>query len=429
MQHNGNGEERQSANQSEPQLQGTPSGSIPHIPGRDTLSDPTLFQLPAQSKLEFKRNAVTEDYKITTQVLGLGISGKVMECYCKKTGEKCALKILYDSPKARREVELHWRVSGGPYIVHILSLYENMHQGKKCLLIIMECMEGGELFSHIQARGDQAFTEREAAEIMRDIGTAIEYLHHMDIAHRDVKPENLLYTTKETNGVLKLTDFGFAKETTLHNSLQTPCYTPYYVAPEVLGPEKYDKSCDMWSLGVIMYILLCGFPPFYSNTGQAISPGMKQRIRMGQYKFPNPEWAEVSEEAKQLINQLLKTDPNERMTIGQFMNHPWINQSMVVPPTPLHTSRVLTEDRELWDDVKVPARLQNHRSHTGDGGLDQITRGPVWSVTHIICFQHVNMTHLKNAYGLGELSCYGNRNCMFHFVTLHLPILPHLPCK
>uniref|UniRef100_A0AAQ6AJL7 non-specific serine/threonine protein kinase n=1 Tax=Amphiprion ocellaris TaxID=80972 RepID=A0AAQ6AJL7_AMPOC len=264
----------------------------------------------------------------------------------------CLSQILYDSPKARREVELHWRVSAGPYIVRILSLYENMHHGKKCLLIVMECMEGGELFSRIQARGDQAFTEKEASEIMRDIGTAIDFLHNINIAHRDIKPENLLYTTKERNGVLKLTDFGFAKETTLHNPLQTPCYTPYYVAPEVLGPEKYDKSCDMWSLGVIMYILLCGFPPFYSNTGQAISPGMKRRIRMGQYEFPNPEWAEVSQEAKDLIHQLLKTDPNERMTITQFMNHPWINQSMVVPSTPLHTTRVLTEDREMWEDVK-----------------------------------------------------------------------------
>ncbi|MED6247094.1 MAP kinase-activated protein kinase 3, partial [Ataeniobius toweri] len=97
---------------------------------------------------------------------------------------------------------------------------------------------------------------------------------------------------------------------------------------------------------------LCGFPPFYSNTGQAISPGMKQRIRLGQYEFPNPEWADVSQEAKQLIVQLLKTDPSERMTIGQFKNHPWISQSMVVPQTPLYTSRVLTEEKELWDDVK-----------------------------------------------------------------------------
>ncbi|KAM4769022.1 MAP kinase-activated protein kinase 3 isoform 2-T5 [Cyanocitta cristata] len=261
------------------------------------------------------------------------------------------VKLLYDNPKARQEVEYHWRASGCPHIVHVLDVYENIHHGKRCLLIVMECMEGGELFSRIQERGDQAFTEREAAEIMRDIGTAIQYLHSMNIAHRDVKPENLLYTSKDKDTVLKLTDFGFAKETTV-NALQTPCYTPYYVAPEVLGPEKYDKSCDMWSLGVITYILLCGFPPFYSNTGQAISPGMKRRIRMGQYGFPNPEWAEVSEEAKQLIRHLLKTDPTERMTVSQFMNHPWINRSMSVPPTPLHTARVLQEDKDHWDEVK-----------------------------------------------------------------------------
>ncbi|KAM6344605.1 MAP kinase-activated protein kinase 3 isoform 5-T18 [Alca torda] len=293
------------------------------------------------------------------------------------------MKLLYDNPKARQEVEYHWRASGCPHIVHVLDVYENIHHGKRCLLIVMECMEGGELFSRIQERGDQAFTEREASEIMRDIGTAIQYLHSMNIAHRDVKllecgtecrtiplmrdisslsslsfllvafqPENLLYTSKEKDTVLKLTDFGFAKETTVQNALQTPCYTPYYVAPEVLGPEKYDKSCDMWSLGVITYILLCGFPPFYSNTGQAISPGMKRRIRMGQYGFPNPEWAEVSEEAKQLIRHLLKTDPTERMTVSQFMNHPWINRSMAVPPTPLHTARVLQEDKDHWDEVK-----------------------------------------------------------------------------
>ncbi|XP_054833807.1 MAP kinase-activated protein kinase 3 [Eublepharis macularius] len=303
-------------------------------------------------KGEIKKHAVTDDYKISKRVLGLGINGKVLECFHKEKGQKCALKLLYDSPKARQEVDHHWKASGCPHIVHILDVYENIHHGKRCLLIIMECMEGGELFSRIQERGDQAFTEKEASEIMRDIGTAIQHLHAMNIAHRDVKPENLLYTSKGKDAVLKLTDFGFAKETTIQNALQTPCYTPYYVAPEVLGPEKYDKSCDMWSLGVIMYILLCGFPPFYSNTGQAISPGMKRRIRMGQYGFPNQEWSEVSEEAKQLIRLLLKTDPTERMTICQFMNHPWINQSMVVPPTPLHTARVLQEDKDHWDEVK-----------------------------------------------------------------------------
>ncbi|XP_077582988.1 MAP kinase-activated protein kinase 2 [Stigmatopora nigra] len=320
------------------QQQQNPAGLFPPF-----LSRPTL---------QIKKNAITDDYKVTNQVLGLGINGKVLEIFQRKTADKYALKMLQDCPKARREVELHWRASPCSNIVRIIDVYENLYQSRKCLLIVMECMDGGELFSRIQDRGDQAFTEREASDIMKSIGEAIQYLHAVNIAHRDVKPENLLYSTKRPSALLKLTDFGFAKETTSHNSLATPCYTPYYVAPEVLGPEKYDKSCDMWSLGVIMYILLCGYPPFYSNHGLAISPGMKKRIRMGQYEFPNPEWSDVSEEAKQLIRTLLKTEPTQRMTITEFMNHPWINQSMEVPQTPLHTSRVLKEEKDAWEDVK-----------------------------------------------------------------------------
>nr|XP_013013302.1 MAP kinase-activated protein kinase 2 [Cavia porcellus] len=319
---------------------------------RLVLLGATHPQFHVKSTLQIKKNAIIDDYKVTSQVLGLGINGKVLQIFNKRTQEKFALKMLQDCPKARREVELHWRASQCPHIVRIVDVYENLYAGRKCLLIVMECLDGGELFSRIQDRGDQAFTEREASEIMKSIGEAIQYLHSINIAHRDVKPENLLYTSKRPNAILKLTDFGFAKETTSHNSLTTPCYTPYYVAPEVLGPEKYDKSCDMWSLGVIMYILLCGYPPFYSNHGLAISPGMKTRIRMGQYEFPNPEWSEVSEEVKMLIRNLLKTEPTQRMTITEFMNHPWIMQSTKVPQTPLHTSRVLKEDKERWEDVK-----------------------------------------------------------------------------
>ncbi|XP_034725677.1 MAP kinase-activated protein kinase 2 [Etheostoma cragini] len=321
-------------------------------PGGQQNTTGQFLPYHARPSLQIKKNAITDDYKVTSQVLGLGINGKVLEIFQKKTGDKYALKMLQDCAKARREVELHWRASPCANIVCIIDVYENLYQGRKCLLIVMECMDGGELFSRIQDRGDQAFTEREASDIMKSIGEAIQFLHAINIAHRDVKPENLLYSTKRPNALLKLTDFGFAKETTSHNSLATPCYTPYYVAPEVLGPEKYDKSCDMWSLGVIMYILLCGYPPFYSNHGLAISPGMKKRIRMGQYEFPNPEWSDVSEEAKQLIRTLLKTEPTQRMTITDFMNHPWINQSMEVPQTPLHTSRVLKEEKDAWEDVK-----------------------------------------------------------------------------
>lgn len=135
-------------------------------------------------------------------------------------------------------------------------------------------------------------------------------------------------------------------------TLQTPCYTPYYVAPEVLGPEKYDKSCDIWSLGVIMYILLCGFPPFYSNNGLAISPGMKKRIRAGQYEFPEPEWKNVSDAAKRLITAMLNVDQAKRLTIDQVMRNPWIAQYTQVPQTPLHTDRVLKEGEEQWPEVQ-----------------------------------------------------------------------------
>ncbi|XP_052465842.1 MAP kinase-activated protein kinase 2-like [Carassius gibelio] len=327
------------------------ANSPPKFPNHQQQQNPVQFML-GKTSFQIKKNAITDDYKVTNQVLGLGINGRVLEIFHKRSGDKYALKMLHDCPKARREVELHWRASSCTHIVRIIDVYENLYQNRKCLLIVMECMDGGELFSRIQDRGDQAFTEREASDIMKSIGGAIEHLHAINIAHRDVKPENLLYTSKRPNAVLKLTDFGFAKETTSHNSLATPCYTPYYVAPEVLGPEKYDKSCDMWSLGVIMYILLCGYPPFYSNHGLAISPGMKKRIRMGQYEFPNPEWSEVSEEAKHLIRTLLKTEPTQRMTITEFMNNPWINQSMEVPQTPLHTSRVLKEEKDTWEDVK-----------------------------------------------------------------------------
>ncbi|XP_041655695.1 MAP kinase-activated protein kinase 2-like isoform X2 [Cheilinus undulatus] len=284
-------------------------------------------------------------------MLGMGINGRVLEIFHKESGGKYALKTLEDCPEARQEVELHWRVSLCPHIVPIIDVYKNLCQGKKCLLIIMECMDGGDLLRHIQDRGDQAFTEKEASDIMKSIGKAVHFLHCNNIAHRDIKPENLLFTSKKPDALLKLTDFGFAREITRINSLTTPCFTPYYVAPEVLGAEKYDRSCDMWSLGVIMYILLCGYPPFFSRHGLAISPGMKRRICTGQYKFPNPEWSKVSEEAKQLICHLLKTEPTQRLSITEFKNHSWINGSVKIQQTPAQPSCVLNEEQDVSEQV------------------------------------------------------------------------------
>uniref|UniRef100_A0A914BYX8 non-specific serine/threonine protein kinase n=1 Tax=Acrobeloides nanus TaxID=290746 RepID=A0A914BYX8_9BILA len=237
--------------------------------------------------MKFKTNPIKEDYRIGSQVLGIGISGKVVECERIASGEKFALKILRDVAKARREVELH-SVSNHPNIVRVYDVYENTYNGIACLFVVMECMRGGELFTQIQQKASSAFTEREAADIMFS----------------------------------------------------------------VLSTQKYDKSCDVWSIGIIAYILLCGYPPFYSLHGHPISPGMKSRIRAGQYSFSGPEWGRVSEAAKDLIRRCLNTDPGARIAMEQVMRHKWITHYNKAPETQLATMEVLKEEHESWPEVE-----------------------------------------------------------------------------
>uniref|UniRef100_A0A8C1RVT1 non-specific serine/threonine protein kinase n=1 Tax=Cyprinus carpio TaxID=7962 RepID=A0A8C1RVT1_CYPCA len=217
-----------------------------------------------------KKKVITEEYKLAGQVLGIGINCKVWEIFQKKC------------------MELHCRASSCPCIVGIKDVFENYYQG------------GRNLF-----------------------GFNFQFSPNW-------QPENLLYTLKHQNAQLKLTDFGFAKETTSHNCLTTPCYTPYYV---VLGPEKY-KSCDMWSLGVIINIMLLHFP---SEQILCILLGCVDTQTT--YEFPHPEWSQVSEEGHFMVCNTSN---------GTFCS----NKSVNVPPTHLHTSRVLKEESHVWDKVK-----------------------------------------------------------------------------
>ncbi|CAJ0948781.1 unnamed protein product, partial [Mesorhabditis belari] len=262
---------------------------------------------------------ITDDYKVSAEIIGIGESGKVMACYNKTTGEKYALKVLRDSPKARREVELHYLTSNHENVVTIHDIYENTFDGVKCLLMVVEFLEGGDLLSQFEGQGSVPYTEKKVGEIIRQIGAAVQFLHDMNIAHRDIKLENILCSSKGDDCVYKLGDYGFAKRPERNVLMESPCCTPYYAPPEVLGRERYDRSCDMWSLGVAMYILLCGYPPFYSMAGLALSPGMRARIAKGYYAFPHEEWDPVSDSTKNIIRNLLKTNPSERMTIHQLM--------------------------------------------------------------------------------------------------------------
>lgn len=297
--------------------------------------------------LKPKLNPISDDYIINRdKKLGVGLNGGVYACVNKKTHAEYAVKILRDSDKARHEIDLHWKACKNcSHIVQIIDVYENILKSHKVLYVIMECMHGGELFDKIRNKMNkkEQFTEKEVAKLMNQICAAIKSLHTMGIAHRDLKPENLLLTSKYDDAIVKLTDFGFAKES--ESGLKTPCYTPYYVAPEILSSTRYDKSCDIWSLGVIMYILLCGYPPFYSaHEDQAISPGMQRKIKAGAYTFPDKEWSKVSVEAKNLIQMMLEPNVDKRIKINEIVENKWISQYTSVSETPLESIAVIKEN-------------------------------------------------------------------------------------
>uniref|UniRef100_A0A0N5BGX6 non-specific serine/threonine protein kinase n=1 Tax=Strongyloides papillosus TaxID=174720 RepID=A0A0N5BGX6_STREA len=284
--------------------------------------------------MRVKNYSIDNEYVIDWQSeLGVGVNGKVISCVNKKSKQNYALKIIKDCPKARREIELHLLASQHPNIVKIYDVFSNKINDIEYLLVVMEFMMGGELFVKIQKKNCSGFTEKEASQVICKICHIISYLHDLNIAHRDIKPENLLFTDENENAELKLTDFGFAKYSPSEddNFTETPCYTPLYVAPEVLSSSKYCKSRDVWSVGIITYILLCGYPPFYSNNGQPISPGMKARIKKGQYDFPAPEWDTVSAVAKDFVKKLLEVDPANRLTIKEALKHKWITHFNKTP--------------------------------------------------------------------------------------------------
>jgi len=164
----------------------------------------------------------------------------------------------------------------------------------------MELVTGGELFDKIVEKGQ--YTENEASTIVKKMLSAVEYLHTQGIAHRDLKPENLLLKSTSDTEVM-ISDFGLSKIVSQQSIMDTACGTPYYVAPEVLLSTGYDKEVDLWSVGVITYLLLCGFPPFY---GESL-PEVFEQIMKADYDFPDPYWTDISSEAKDLIKKIISS--------------------------------------------------------------------------------------------------------------------------
>lgn len=187
--------------------------------------------------------------------------------------------------------------------------------------LVLELVRGGEVFDQIVAKN--YYNEKEAAHAVRQVARALAYLEEQGIVHRDVKPENLIYESNDTDANIKLTDFGLAKDISKFNTdkpLSDPCGTPGYVAPEILSGVKYGCKVDTWALGVILYIMLCGYPPFYSEDQQELFRAIKD----GKYAFDSPYWDEVSDAAKSVVRKLLVLDQDKRLSANQVLQEPWV---------------------------------------------------------------------------------------------------------
>ncbi|BHF59827.1 Calcium/calmodulin-dependent protein kinase type 1 [Sparganum proliferum] len=186
----------------------------------------------------------------------------------------------------------------------------------------MELVTGGELFDRIVDKG--SFTEKDASKLIQQILQATEYMHKQGVVHRDLKPENLLYHSPAQSSKIMISDFGLSRIEDSEYVTAVACGTPGYVAPEVLsardGKGSYGKEVDCWAIGVITYILLCGYPPFYDENDQELF----RQIRRVQYEFDSPYWDEISDSAKDFIRNLLKKDPQARYSCTQALKHPWI---------------------------------------------------------------------------------------------------------
>jgi calcium/calmodulin-dependent protein kinase I len=263
--------------------------------------------------------AITDVYEIKHE-LGKGAFSVVKLGVNKKTGEKVAIKVIdktqasaeADEKRLKTEVDILKRVKH-PNVVCLKDLYET----PQSLYLIMELVTGGELFDKIVEKGQ--YSEKEASAVVKKIIEAVDYLHSLGIAHRDLKPENLLLRSEDDTDVM-ISDFGLSKIISQDTMMATACGTPYYVAPEVLSASGYDHEVDLWSIGVITYLVLCGFPPFYGDT----LPEVFEQIMKADFDFPSPYWDEISADAKDFISKLLVVDSKKRATCKQALEHKWI---------------------------------------------------------------------------------------------------------
>lgn len=293
-----------------------------------------------------------ELYKLTGEVLGEGAYASVQTCVNIYTEMEFAVKIIDKVPghaRARvfREVETFHYCQGHPGIIQLIEFFEDEEK----FYLVFEKINGGQLLSRIQEH--IYFSEPQAAEIVREIANALHFLHGKGVAHRDLKPENILCVYPDRLCPIKICDFDLGSGISFTSGIASPLATPQLLTPvgsaEFMAPEVvslfagvaaacYDKRCDLWSLGVIAYILLCGYPPFRADCGaacgwergeicRACQELLFTSIQEGRYTYPEEEWGNISDEAKDLIDQLLVREASHRLSADRVLQHPWLQKA------------------------------------------------------------------------------------------------------
>ncbi|KRY56542.1 MAP kinase-interacting serine/threonine-protein kinase 2, partial [Trichinella britovi] len=393
--------------------------------GRRTIGESNFCR---DSKLTGNKTIVINveaTYLLDGAVLGRGAFAVVKSCLNRITKEECAMKIIRkDGNLSRirilREIQMFHMCNGHPNIVRLIEYFEDDNK----FYMIFEKMRGGPLLQHIQQR--VLFTERDASMVVRDVVSALHFLHGKgtlssggtdiisrfisdpgnghSIAHRDLKPENILCTSATSATPVKLCDLDLASLCQMNsdafsdlnkNEMQSPVGSAEFMAPEVVDAfmgEKlsYDKRCDLWSLGVIVYLLLCGYPPFYgkcSNEDCKWHDGLSCadcqewlfcHIQSGRYSFPEQDWSIISVDAKDLIQHLLVRDADHRYSVDDVLTHPWINKE--VPDTALQTPHVLRGEESarnlntLAENFAVVGMMSFRKSQELRNSLDLIAR-------------------------------------------------------
>ncbi|XP_043830904.1 calcium/calmodulin-dependent protein kinase type IV [Dromiciops gliroides] len=308
------------------------------------------------------KDSLDDFFEVETE-LGRGATSIVYKCIQKGTQKPYALKVLkktVDKKIIRTEIGVLLRLSH-PNIIKLKEIFETQAE----ISLVLELVTGGELFDRIVEKG--YYSERDAAQAVKQILEAVAYLHENGIVHRDLKPENLLYATPEPDAPLKIADFGLSKIVEDQVTMKTVCGTPGYCAPEILRGCAYGPEVDMWSLGVITYILLCGFEPFYDERGDQY---MFKRILNCHYRFVSPWWDDVSLNAKDLVRKLIVLDPKKRLTTFQALQHPWVTgkaANFVHMDTAQKKLQEFNARRKLKAAVKAvvaSTRLGSASSHT-----------------------------------------------------------------